>query len=167
MSQLVLRWFLKAGGDRPDWIYRSEYVANSAVLTARIRTLQDHQQRVLGLGIENFLHAVDLGDIGHHFYPATTAGRTAWRPCSPQPTAIAATRPRLAKHIVCGKRHYPPYSERVEGRLLAPGGTPGTEIDQPLDGRDFFASLYRALSGFGRRSHICRARISFDRELAA
>src|ERR1700732_5088372 len=64
MSQLVLRWFLKAGGDRPDWIYRSEYVANSAVLTARIRTLQDHQQRGPALGIENFLHAVDLCDIG-------------------------------------------------------------------------------------------------------
>src|SRR3984893_13153054 len=66
VSQLVLRWFLKASGDRPDWIYRSEYVANSAVLTARIRTLQDHQQRVPALGIENFLHAVDLGDIGRH-----------------------------------------------------------------------------------------------------
>src|ERR1700720_1869338 len=64
MSQLVLRWFLKAGGDRPDWIYRSEHVANSAILTARIWTLQDHQQRVPALGIENFLHAVDLGDIG-------------------------------------------------------------------------------------------------------
>src|ERR1700738_3665786 len=64
MRQLVLRWFLEAGGDRPDWIYRSEYVANSAILTARIRTLQDHQQRVLGLGIENFLRAVDFRDIG-------------------------------------------------------------------------------------------------------
>jgi hypothetical protein len=55
MRQLVRRWFLKAGRNRAERVYRAKDPSNSAVLAARIRTLQDHQERALGLGVEDFL----------------------------------------------------------------------------------------------------------------
>jgi hypothetical protein len=64
MRQLVRRWFLKAGRDGAEGVYWAEDPSNSAVLAAGIRALQDNQQRVLGLGIENLLQAVDFGNIG-------------------------------------------------------------------------------------------------------
>src|SRR5207302_10696014 len=55
MRQLVRRWFLKAGRDRSERVYRAKDPSNNAVLAARIRTLQNDQKRVLGLRVEDFL----------------------------------------------------------------------------------------------------------------
>jgi len=55
MSQLVRRWFLKAGGDGSERVERAEDPPNGAILAAGIRTLQNDQKCVLGLGVEDFL----------------------------------------------------------------------------------------------------------------
>jgi hypothetical protein len=55
MSQLVRRRFLKAGGDGSDRVERAEDPANGAIFSIGIRTLQDDQKRILGLGVEDFL----------------------------------------------------------------------------------------------------------------
>ena len=63
MRQFVSRWFLKAGRDDSERVDRAEDPTNGAVLATGIRTLQNHKDRLLGLGVEDFLQAVDFGNI--------------------------------------------------------------------------------------------------------
>src|SRR5438309_6547558 len=89
-------WLFKAGRDGSERVYRAEDPSNSAVLAAGIRALQDDQQRVLGLGIENFLQPVDFGNIrpcssfgfrpgeGYRFAVAWVRRLKVLRPSSPE-----------------------------------------------------------------------------------
>jgi hypothetical protein len=64
VRELLRCRFLEAGHDRPGGIEGPEDLSDSPVLAAHIRTLQYHQQGKLGLGVEDFLQAVDFADIG-------------------------------------------------------------------------------------------------------
>ena len=64
MRQLVRCWLLEAGRDGTYGVDWAEDPPNGAILATRVQTLQNHQKRIPGLGIENFLQAVDFSDIG-------------------------------------------------------------------------------------------------------